>query len=172
MALFGGSRDINLFRSVNKEIIFKVIDISIDLFKLDINLTTANMYGESNSKFYQEPFRLNCLISFDDPTTKYDEFGYDKTQTARFLFLRDNLKDINLVIEVGDIIHWDNRYWELDSKIENKYVLKRNNETNKNYDDRFGWNITSAFTAHETQFRIPDIENKNYDINRENENYL
>jgi hypothetical protein len=43
----------------------------------------------------------------------------DFNQGIRFAFLRDTLVELNLVPEVGDIIEYNNEYYEVDSLINN-----------------------------------------------------
>jgi len=167
MAMFGSKRDINMFRGINREVIHKINDTSVDVYKLNINKTDTNIYGESLQKYYSEPVRINCMISTDEQDTTDNEYGVDKNRIVRFYFLRDDLVDIDLKIEIGDYINWDNRIWELDTIIDNKYFMQRNQETNKNYDDSFGWNIKISFEAHESQLLHSDLTSGRYNISRE-----
>lgn len=80
-----------------------------------------------------------------------DEFGADVKTTATVGFLRDDLKNISLVPQVGDIIVWDNEYFELYSLIENQYFVGKNPETELDNDDEFGWNQSLIFSAHLTR---------------------
>ena len=123
MALFGGSRDISLFNSINKELINDIIQTEIGYYKFALEKTTSNVYGESMGKMYYEPVRIACLIQRDDQSWSSDEFGSDIDQILNFRFLKDILKDINLVPEVGDIILFRNNFYESDSKIENQLIM-------------------------------------------------
>ena len=123
MALFGGSRDISLFNSLSKELINDIIQTEIGYYKFALEKTTSNVYGESMGKMYYEPVRIACLIQRDDQSWSSDEFGSDIDQILNFRFLKDILKDINLVPEVGDIILFRNNFYESDSKIENQLIM-------------------------------------------------
>ena len=123
MALFGGSRDISLFNSINKELINDIIQTEIGYYKFALEKTTSNVYGESMGKMFYEPVRIACLIQRDDQSWSSDEFGSDIDQILNFRFLKDILKDINLVPEVGDIILFRNNFYESDSKIENQLIM-------------------------------------------------
>ena len=123
MALFGGSRDISLFNSINKELINDIIQTEIGYYKFALEKTTSNVYGESMGKMYYEPVRIACLIQRDDQSWSSDEFGSDIDQILNFRFLKDILKDINLVPQVGDILLFRNNFYEVDGTIENQLIL-------------------------------------------------
>ena len=55
MALFGGSRDISLFRNVNKELINNIIQTEVAYYKFALEQTKVNVYGEAPGKQYYEP---------------------------------------------------------------------------------------------------------------------
>ena len=76
-------------------------------------------------KVYYEPMKIACLIDRDDQSWSSDDFGSDINQTIGFSFLKNELKDINLIPEVGDIILFRNNFFEVDSKIENQLILGR-----------------------------------------------
>ena len=51
-------------------------------------------------------------------------------QGATFNFLKYELESVaNVVLEVGDVIAWDTKYWEIDSLIENQYFVGKNEKT-------------------------------------------
>jgi hypothetical protein len=76
-------------------------------------------------KVYYEPVRIACLIDRNDQSWSSDEFGSDVDQEIGFKFLKDTLKDINLVPEVGDILLFRNNFYEVDTRVENELVLGR-----------------------------------------------
>jgi hypothetical protein len=125
MALFGNNRDINLFHTINSELIKDIIQTEVAYYKFALEQTTSNVYGESMGKVYYEPIKIACLIDRDDQSWSSDDFGSDLNQTINFSFLKNELKDINLVPEVGDIILFRNNFFEVDSKIENQLIMGR-----------------------------------------------
>ena len=54
MPLFGGSRDISLFRNMNKELINDIIQTEIGYYKLSLEDNPSNVYGETQGKIYYE----------------------------------------------------------------------------------------------------------------------
>jgi hypothetical protein len=147
MALFGGSRDISLFRHINKELINNIIQQSVGYYKIALDKTSSNLYGESLTKTYNDPILVNCLIERTPPTWSETDFGADITQDITVRFLRDILVDINLVPEVGDVVLWQENYYEIAGIIENQLVVGK--DPSYAYDDTtdFGSSISIIVNA-------------------------
>jgi hypothetical protein len=120
MALFGGQRDISLFRSVNKELIHRIIDTEVLIYKLNLVSTNTNLYDETDDKVYDAPILIPCLATVDDEQWTSEDYGSDTTQTATFAFLRDDLVDLNIPIEIGDTLEYRSRFFEIDGTVENQ----------------------------------------------------
>jgi len=123
MALFGGSRDVSLFHNLNKELINDIIQTEVAYYKFALEQTTVNVYGEAPGKNYYEPLKIACLIDKQDQAWSSDAFGSDVNQTIGFRFLKQSLQDINLVPEVGDLLLFKNNFYEVDSRVENQFIL-------------------------------------------------
>lgn len=130
MSLFGSARDISMFRRINRELLQRIIDTEVGIHKLILEDSKTNIYGESAGKQYYLPVRVHAHITRGDQQYTGEDYGMDVTQTTEFRFLRDDLVDLNLVPETGDIILWDESYWEIDAVQENKYVVGKNADTN------------------------------------------
>lgn len=116
MALFGGARDISMFRHINRELLGNIITQECAFYKFVLDKTVVNMYGEaSGGKFYDGPVLLNALITVDDNTSPTNEFGVDFNWSIKVAFLRDDLVDTNVHPEVGDIILYQESYFEVDN---------------------------------------------------------
>ena len=123
MTLFGGSRDISLFNSLNKEIINDIIQTEVGYYKFVLEKTTSNIYGEALGKVFYEPVRIACLINKQDQAWSANDFGSDIDQAVKYKFLKEELRTINLVPEVGDILLFRNNFYEVDGKVENQLIL-------------------------------------------------
>ena len=123
MALFGGSRDISLFHSLNKELINDIIQTEIAYYKFALEQTKINVYGEAPGKQYFEPLKIACLIDKQDQDWSVDDFGPNVNQSIGFRFLKNELKDINLVPEIGDLLLFKNNFYEVDTRVENQLIL-------------------------------------------------
>ena len=125
MALFGGNRDISLFHSLNKELINDILQTEVAYYKFALEQTKVNVYGEAPGKNYFEPLKIACLINRTDQSWSSDDFGSDVNQEIGFRFLKDELKNINLVPEIGDLLLFRNNFYEIDSRTENQLILGR-----------------------------------------------
>ncbi len=133
MALYTGERDISLFRHLNKELIERIISTEVDYYKIILAENETNIYGERpvNKSFYV-PVRVACLISREDiDNSPAEGLGEDVNQIVTFAFLRDGILDeMNLVPEIGDIIDWDAKYFEVNGLNINQYVSGKNDFPN------------------------------------------
>ena len=117
-------KEFDLINSMNEELIDEIIGQSVDVYKLNVENTDENIYGESTTKYYDVGFRVNCLIQFDEPEVQADEFGADINSNIEIYFQRENLASgsLNFYPEAGDIIDWNNFYWEINGTTEPQLV--------------------------------------------------
>jgi hypothetical protein len=150
MALFGSARDASLFRSVNKEILHRVIDTEILYYRLDLAATTTNIYDETDAKVYSQAILLHSLITLDNEQWSTEDFGADVTQNGTFAFLRDDLVDFDAHINVGDIIEYRSRFFEIDSVVDNQPVGGKDPDSWFGGDSH-GYNVSVICQAHMTR---------------------
>ena len=147
MALFGGSRDISLFRHINRELINEIIDTRCDIFKYSIFDNKENLYGEAISKGFKPGVRVAGLIEKGDKEWSSEDIGPDYSRSITFSFLRDDLaslelgstnntllpnenaQDANIFLEIGDVIFWDSIYCEIDTVAQGQYLFGKNPDT-------------------------------------------
>ncbi len=126
MALFGQSRDISMFRYVNRELMGNIISQQAAFYKLRLSQTNFNLYGEAaQEKYYDGPILLYTLIDLPDQEWSTDDLGVNFNWKPTFRFLRDDLLDklkdfnedtiygANLVPQVGDVILYETAYYEV-----------------------------------------------------------
>lgn len=150
MALFGSQRDVSLFRSLNKELLHRFIDTEVLIYKLNLNATNVNLYEETDSKVYDTPVLIHSLVTLDDEQWTSEDYGSDVTQTATFAFLRDDLVDNNTPMQVGDIVEYKSRFFEIDSVVDNQYVVGKDPD-NWFGGDTHGYNVSVICQAHMTR---------------------
>jgi hypothetical protein len=155
MALFGGARDISLFRHVNRELLWDIITQQCVFYQLKANETKVNMYGEaSGARYYAEPVLLNMLVERGDFSSPTDDFGVTTDRPMTFRFLRDDLVDASVLPEVGDIVMWYESYWEIDNVNNNQLFVGKDPDYPYNTNplnpglDYFGYNVSTICTAH------------------------
>lgn len=152
MSLFGSQNDFRIIRRMNRELLQNIIEQEIGYYKISLNDTQANIYGEALEKTFFDPIKLNCLITRGDQVISTDDFGADLNRAASFAFLRDDLTDIDMVPEVGDIILWHENYYEVDTVRENQLFVGRDNSYNlTDYGSRFGESISIICDTHLTR---------------------
>jgi hypothetical protein len=149
--LFGSNRDFDLFVSVNRELIKDIIEQEVLYYKLSIADTSVNIYGEALQKTYLEAVKLNCLITRGDQVYDVDEFGPDLGREASFAFLKPDLEDISTVPEVGDIVMWQEDYYEVDVVKENSLLLGKDNKYNIDRPGTHGSSMSIIVDCHLTR---------------------
>jgi hypothetical protein len=149
MALYGRSRDVSLISSLNRELIKDIIQQEIVYYEFAVNETNANIYNEAVQKFYYEPLYLNCLIDRGDQENPETEFGVDLKQKMKFSFYRLDLIEVNLLPEIGDIVKWEENYYEIHNIVNNQYFVGKNPEYHQTTDTQdFGSSISILCDAH------------------------
>jgi hypothetical protein len=158
MALFGGMRDAKFLASINAELLNAIVDTEIEFFKLIVESSQTNIYGESDSKTYYDSILIPCLITKENKTSNMDDYGHSYTRTAQFGISRDILEKAGFYPEVGDIIFWDNEYYELDNVDANQYFVGKNPDTWPNGSDH-GYSVSILCDAHATRQTPQGIKN-------------
>jgi hypothetical protein len=122
MARFALGRDIRFFEGISRELVDAVVTTAVVLYKLIIEDSKTNLYGESLSKTYYQGTECNAIIERGDTSATYEGFGADSTQTVQFRFNRFSLKDAGFYPEVGDIIFHNEAYFEIDNVTEDYLI--------------------------------------------------
>ena len=155
MALFGGERDISLFRHVNRELLGDIITQQCAVYKFKIEETKVNIYGEAaEEKYYMGPVLFNVLIERQDQSYPDTDLGVDFAWNIDVKFLRDDLVDADTVPEVGEIILYEEGYYEVDDVITNQLFVGKDprypNKPNpfENDLDKFGYDVSIICKTH------------------------
>ena len=123
MALFGTVRDALMQIGVAHEFVNNVVTQQIGYYKVVLPDTQPNVYGEALVKSYIGPVLLNLLIVRGDFNTTIDDFGPDSRRDVEFRFLKVDLEIANIVPETGDVIMYNELYYEVDNTNENQLFL-------------------------------------------------
>jgi len=159
MALFGRSRDISMFRHLNRELLGDIITQQCALYKFVLDKTIVNMYGEaSGGKYYDGPVLLNVLITIEQKTDGTSELGVDFNWSIKVAFLRDDLVAANTVPQIGDVILYQESYFEVDNTYDTQYFVGKDPDYpyldgagNNPYETdlgQFGYNVSIICETH------------------------
>ncbi len=152
MALYGSARDISFFHVINTELIHNIIEQNIGYYQISLQETPQNVYGEAanGTKMYLPPVLIQCLIDRGDYEGNYDSLGPDITRNFGFRFLRSDLVLQNVVPQIGDVILWNNDYYEVNLVNENQDIVGKVPQYNYGgeYLDNFGASFSIICFAH------------------------
>jgi hypothetical protein len=87
----------------------------VEYFKINLESTITNIYGEASEKWYYPPALVKCLIERGVTTNTNDDFGVDTTQTITVSIPKQNVQVFNFAVEVGDIVSDRERYYEVNN---------------------------------------------------------
>ena len=116
--IFMASKEIDYIDAVNEELIDQIVGQYVDIYKVSIEKSDENVYGESSSKNYDKGFRVNCLLLYNSPEIQQDEFGPDMVTSIEMYFHRTTLSEGGFYPEIGDLAHWNNMYFEINAVTE------------------------------------------------------
>ena len=144
-------KEFDLINQMNEELIDEIIGQSVDIYKVNVDRTEDNVYGESTAKYYDIGFRVNCLINYNEPEVEQTEFGADVNSSIEMFFQRENLSSgsLNFYPEIGDIVDWNDYYWEINGTTEPQLFAGHPN---------FKHNIVA--TAHRSRLSSLQIEER------------
>lgn len=116
MPMFFGERDLNVFKTVSKQLIQGVMDIEVLYFKLNVEQTIQNVYGQAKKgaggKKFNKSVKLHALIQHEPQVLDYSQ-TLKYARIAIFKFLITTLQDHNIYPQVGDVIGWSREFWEI-----------------------------------------------------------
>lgn len=128
MARFALSRDIKFFEGISRELVDAVIETAVILYKLVIEESKTNLYGESLNKTYYQGVECTAVIQREDTQANYEGFGPDSSQIVEFRFNKFTLKEKDFYPEIGDIIYHNDGYFEIDNVREEQLIGGRTDE--------------------------------------------
>ena len=169
MALYGEARDISMFRHINRELMGNIISQQCAFYKFRLDQTNVNMYGEASSaKYYTGPILLYTLVELPEMEFPVDDMGVSFGWKPTFRFLRDdllgklggdgsepdtfnttgyklndwtdNIYGADLVPQIGDIILYENSYYEVETTNAAQYFTGKNPAYNNAPQPTPGWN--------------------------------
>lgn len=151
MALFGSIRDVNMFKSTTRELVEDIVSQQVGYYKIMLQDTPVNVYGEALNKYFIGPVLIPCLIVRGEFSKTSTDYGPDTERDIDFRFFRDHLVDANVVPEVGDVVMYNEAYYEIDNVNENQLILGKDpNYTYSSGLENFGQSYSIILTGHYT----------------------
>ena len=123
MSLFGSARDVATFKIFTKELVEDIVSQEVGYYKIMLADTPTNVYGEAMKKYFIGPVLIPVLIERGQFETSRTDYGPDQNRPVTYRFFKDHLIEANIVPEVGDVIMYDEAYYEVDNVNENQLIL-------------------------------------------------
>ena len=181
MPKFFNTNDLDFIKTIAEEVVDSVVEQWITLFKLSVGESKTNLYGESLGKVYHAPSNLMRIVEREPQSVTYEGFGAEKNQTVEFRFMRHTLRTLDLpqirnvdgtlipadsvqntahgYPEIGDIISFDNTYFEIDHIKETQLVggsPQLYNTGSTSFEDARMQLIATAMMVNESQVQIKE----------------
>lgn len=162
MPLYSGAKDVGFLRGISMELMHQIISSEILIFKISQQSTAVNIYGEATDRRYKPGVRVYTRAVAEDKIAQNDSEVVDFNKNIIFSFLKADLKNQGIYIEVGDIIMYDDQYFEIDNVNDGKYWSNRNPNSNigmmQNNWALHGYDYTIICETHQTQKTVLNIE--------------
>src|SRR5574338_1162183 len=108
-------RDYETVLKINKEYTNDVTDVVVIVYKMYIQKVKTNSYGESPKKTWMRGVLIPGILRVYPENVENDVETINTTQRIQIGFLRDELRDRQILPESGDIIEFDSQYYEIDN---------------------------------------------------------
>jgi hypothetical protein len=95
------------------------------IFKVCPEATQTNIYGEvspEKGKVFFPGVDMVVRIKKNDIESNYTDYGPTRKQIINFVFLELDLKNVNLFPENGDVILFNERYYEIDNVVQEQFL--------------------------------------------------
>jgi hypothetical protein len=125
-----------MFSNINNELLSQIIEQKVGYYQVILNETPSNIYGENTDKQFTGPVLINCLLERGGYESSIDDFGSDINRTLVVRFFKPHLIAANVVPNIGDIVLWDEEYYEVDNVNENQLIVGK--DPNYAYDPSNG----------------------------------
>lgn len=148
MARFVTQRDYEFIQHITREMIDETMDVGVVLYKIVLDSVRVNLYGESITKPRYTPVKVNAVVNYNkNAATSGEGFGLEQQQRVDFRFARRMLQEVNVYPEIGDIVGYNNHYYEINNITETQLIAGKPN-----------FNTAIICVAHLTRRTSIDIE--------------
>jgi len=123
---------------------------NVGYFKINLEKTVTNMYGESLEKWYYAGVNVRCTIERGKIENSDDEFGVNVSNVITINIPRALLQSYNFMPEVGDIITDREKYYEVNS-IDTQFITIPGTGASNGSLGTTGQTITYSLTCYLTR---------------------
>jgi hypothetical protein len=125
-------------------------NMTVDYYKINLEATKTNIYGEALENFYYPSIRISCLVTRNPITFSESEFGTEANSTITVAIPRALLDQYGFLPEVGDILIDRERVFEV-SGIDPTFVTIPGSANQSSKGDSAGFTIIYNLTCYLTR---------------------
>ena len=124
--MFFGTKERDLVKQVNDEIIERVVGQQVLYFPLDLEHTNYHpLYGEAIEKTFLPPVRVHALVEYQGiETSDMDGIAIKKKKKIKVMFHKRRLtEDQDLYVREGDFVRYGEIFYEIVKLMEPKLLF-------------------------------------------------
>ena len=124
--MFFGTKERDLVKQINDEIIERVVGQQVLYFPLDLEHTSYHpLYGEAIEKTFLPPLRVHALVEYQGiETSDMDGIAIDKATKIKVMFHKRRLtEDQDLYVREGDFVRYGEIFYEIVKLMEPKLLF-------------------------------------------------
>ena len=124
--MFFGTKERDLVKQVNDEIIERVVGQQVLYFPLDLQHTNYHpLYGEAIEKTFLPPVRVHALVEYQGiETSDMEGIAIDKATKIKVMFHKRRLtEDQDLYVREGDFVRYGEIFYEIVKLMEPKLLF-------------------------------------------------
>jgi|TARA_R110001592_G_scaffold328716_1_gene610340 hypothetical protein len=124
--MFFGTKERDLVKQVNDEIIERVVGQQVLYFPLDLEHTNYHpLYGEAIEKTFLPPVRVHALVEYQGiETSDMEGIAIDKATKIKVMFHKRRLtEDQDLYVREGDFVRYGEIFYEIVKLMEPKLLF-------------------------------------------------
>ena len=124
--MFFGTKERDLVKQVNDEIIERVVGQQVLYFPLDLEHTNYHpIYGEAIEKTFLPPVRVHALVEYQGiETSDMEGIAIDKATKVKVMFHKRRLtEDQDLYVREGDFVRYGEIFYEIVKLMEPKLLF-------------------------------------------------
>lgn len=127
--LFAGKKERDFTKQVTAELQERVIAQHLLYYPIDIERTNFNFYGEAVVKTYLPPIYVNAAVTWEGYKTTSTATGVERLPSIKVHFHRRRLtEDQNLMIRLGDVVLYNEQYFEIVSETNERLMFGQEKE--------------------------------------------